>query len=127
MFVRFDDGSSAQWVVEAQWPIITSDTPPQGVRVNTLWFKSATRQTFILYQDASSTQWIEISGPSGQALISDTPPANAPQGAFWWSSASGALFVRYGSIWAQAIMPAAESPTIAMLLARIEALEARLT
>jgi len=45
--------------------VIVSDTPPVSPSSGDLWTDSTTMKMFIYYEDADSSQWVEVSGSSG--------------------------------------------------------------
>ncbi len=73
-YTYYDDGTSAQWVVlnrtgatGAQGPagadggsITISETAPLNPDTGDMWFDPSVLQTFIYYDDGSSSQWIRL-------------------------------------------------------------------
>lgn len=64
MYFRYDDGTSAQWVIanKVNSAIINSiyvgDVPPISAAIGALWFDSASLQTYLYYSDGNSVQWV---------------------------------------------------------------------
>ena len=91
-----------------------ADTPPPAAIPGDLWWESDSGALSILYNDGSSTQWVETGGTEvSQAyvdqqdlklkayidtkvsvLIADTPPVAKP-GDMWWEATTGSLYVYY--------------------------------
>lgn len=66
LFVWYDDGTSAQWVVAInaggsgiQGAIIVSDTPPANPTQGEAWFDSVSTRLFVWYEDPTSGQWVQ--------------------------------------------------------------------
>ena len=81
---------------------------------------------FVYYQDANSSQWVEIVGKTGAtgatgpaggvtASVSDAAPSNPASGQLWWNSSVNKLYIYYtdanSSQWVQATTPGATGPT----------------
>lgn len=67
MFVRYDDGTSAEWVstsavgggIKPSSPVHIGDTPPPHVPIGSLWWNSNTGVLYVLYDDGSNTPaWV---------------------------------------------------------------------
>jgi hypothetical protein len=66
-------GNSTWQEVIAAGGVIVSDTPPAAPVDDTIWFNSLTGDTYVRYNDGSSSQWVQINLPEapldGQAYI----------------------------------------------------------
>jgi hypothetical protein len=79
-YIYYNDGTSSQWVdINGQIPINTdlsdfsdttgllvpttiSDAAPSNPKEGDLWFNSTLLQTFIYYNDGTSSQWVQSTG-----------------------------------------------------------------
>lgn len=70
LFVWYDDGTSAQWVIAtagtSSASIFLGTTPPPTPAPGNLWFDPNSAQLFIWFDDGTSAQWvIANSAPTG--------------------------------------------------------------
>jgi hypothetical protein len=88
--------------------VIVSDTPPSSPSSGDLWTDSTTMKMFIYYEDADSSQWVEVSGSSGGGsgasgstgggsgvTMETTDPLitnNGTLGELWLNTTSGELY-----------------------------------
>jgi hypothetical protein len=87
--------------------VIVSDTPPSSPSSGDLWTDSTTMKMFIYYEDADSSQWVEVSGSSGGGsgasgstggsgvTMESTDPLitnNGTLGELWLNTTSGELY-----------------------------------
>jgi hypothetical protein len=59
-YARTYDGTVAQWIPVAAGGVLVGDAPPTGATANQLWWDSDSGDLFINYQDADSTQFVQI-------------------------------------------------------------------
>jgi hypothetical protein len=72
-----------------------SDAPPAGPLINgQLWWESDTGNTYVWYNDGTSTQWVQIAG-SGFALVwtGDLPPPSPVPTMLWFRTDKGRLYI----------------------------------
>jgi hypothetical protein len=71
------------WALAAQL-VIVSDAAPMPTSTQNLWWNSSTSNLFIRYDDGTSVQWVQISGPTG------SPGPQGPAGPVGAAGADGA-------------------------------------
>jgi hypothetical protein len=80
-------------------PCSISRNPPADARVGDLWFDPEIGRQFILYQDATSRQWVDTNpsgGSSAQGVyVGDVPPPDPIQGQCWFDTTIGNTFIYY--------------------------------
>ena len=78
----------------------------QVVQARDLWYNTNAGGLFVYYQDANSSQWVEIVGKTGAtgatgpaggvtASVSDAAPSNPASGQLWWNSSVNKLYIYY--------------------------------
>lgn len=77
--------------------VYMQELAPVGVAPGSLWYNVANGALFVLYDDGTSVQWVEIVAPPGNAMIytGDVPPDTARHGTLWLNSATGSMFSYY--------------------------------
>lgn len=81
MYFRYDDGTSAQWVIanKVNTAIINSiyvgDVPPISAAIGALWFDSASLQTYLYYSDGNSVQWVAANAFGSLTEVPGVPDA----------------------------------------------------
>ena len=101
LYVWYDDGTSAQWVIavpsagvetEPGTSVVVSATEPLDPAEGDLWWNTVSQSLFVF-----NAEWVEVSGSGGGAsvLVSLTPPVDPTEGDLWWDTDSGNLFVWY--------------------------------
>jgi hypothetical protein len=73
----------------------TSDTAPVSPQAGALWFKSDTAQTFIYYNDGTSSQWVEIGAVSQNTVADILTTTNATLAATQASIEIGVIMGAY--------------------------------
>ena len=110
-FVYYNDGTANQWVQSNPTgsggggggggaSVSTSDTAPSSPSDGDLWYNTSTSGLFVYYQDADSSQWVEVVGSAGastpaRVTTSDSAPSSPTAGDLWYDTADGGLFVYY--------------------------------
>lgn len=80
------DGTDVSW---ASAGFTISDTAPSGPSAGMAWFKSDTAQTFIYYNDGTSSQWVEVIGAQGPAGATGATGAKGDKGDTGATGAAG--------------------------------------
>lgn len=104
-YILHDDGSSTQWVPftpqgggQGSKEVYIGSTPPAGVPVESLWWDSELGRLFILYDDGTSTQWVDAS-PDGagekEVFTGAVPPVGVKPETIWWNSNDGCGYVLF--------------------------------
>lgn len=81
--------------------ITVSDTVPANPIPGGLWLDSTTGNTYIYYEDANTSQWIQTAGPelianrNSEFFIQTTPPASPVDGDIWYDSSEGFTYIYY--------------------------------
>ena len=136
-FVYYNDGTANQWVQSNPTgsggggggggaSVSTSDTAPSSPSDGDLWYNTSTSGLFVYYQDADSSQWVEVVGSSGadgadgastpaRVTTSDSAPSSPTAGDLWYDTDDGGLFVYYAdgssSQWVEIVGPAGADGT----------------
>ncbi len=58
-------GANPAWAAAAGGGLTVSDTAPAGAADSSLWFDSAGGQTYLRYNDGTSTQWVPVTNQPG--------------------------------------------------------------
>jgi hypothetical protein len=78
----------------------TAPTPPVD---GTLWFDTASVQTFIRYNDGTSSQWVPLNhvggGGGGTVFIGATAPPSPQPGTLWFNNTTGQMGIYYNNQW----------------------------
>ena len=117
------NGSDYDWVAQSGGgggaSVTTSDAAPSSPSAGDLWYNTNAGGLFVYYQDANSSQWVEVvgktgaTGPAGGATVSvsDAAPSSPTAGQLWWNSSVNKLYIYYtdanSSQWVQATTPGA--------------------
>ena len=118
------NGSDYAWVAQSGGggggaSVTTSDAAPSSPSDGDLWYNTSVGGLFVYYQDANSSQWVEVvgktgaTGPTGGASVSvsDAAPSSPSAGQLWWNSSVNKLYIYYtdanSSQWVQATTPGA--------------------
>ena len=120
------NGSDYAWVAQSGGggggaSVTTSDAAPSSPSDGDLWYNTNVGGLFVYYQDANSSQWVEVVGKTGATgatgaagtniSIGDAAPSNPTAGQLWWNSSTNKLYIRYqdanSSQWVQATTPGA--------------------
>jgi hypothetical protein len=72
--------------------IYTSTTPPVSPTSGDLWWDTDDGKLYVYYDDGTSEQWVDASGPS--VAVQDTAPTGY-QGQLWLDSTDGSMYVYY--------------------------------
>lgn len=81
--------------------ITVSDTAPETPIAGGLWLDSTTGNTYIYYEDADTSQWIQTAGPklisnrNSEFFIQTTPPSSPVDGDIWYDSSEGFTYIYY--------------------------------
>jgi len=84
--------------------ITVSDTLPANPIPGGLWLDSTTGNTYIYYEDANTSQWIQTAGPGLVALrnseffVASTAPSTPVSGDIWYDSSEGFTYIYYEDI-----------------------------
>ena len=127
------NGSDYDWVAQTGGgggggggaSVTTSDAAPSSPSDGDLWYNTSVGGLFVYYQDADSSQWVEIVGKTGATgatgaagtniSIGDAAPSNPTVGQLWWNSSTNKLYIRYqdadSTQWVQATTPGATGAT----------------
>ena len=118
------NGSDYDWVAQSSGgggggaSVTTSDAAPSSPSAGDLWYNTNAGGLFVYYQDANSSQWVEVVGKTGatgptNVSIGDAAPSSPSTGQFWWNSSANKLYIYYtdanSSQWVQATTPGAAS------------------
>tara|TARA_B100001939_G_scaffold28848_1_gene22894 strand:+ start:239 stop:3022 length:2784 start_codon:yes stop_codon:yes gene_type:complete len=117
------NGSDYDWVAQSSGggggaSVTTSDAAPSSPSAGDLWYNTSAGGLFVYYQDANSSQWVEVVGKTGatgptNVSIADVAPTSPSTGQFWWNSSTNKLYIYYtdanSSQWVQATTPGAAS------------------
>ena len=117
------NGSDYDWVAQSGGggggaSVTTSDAAPSSPSAGDLWYNTSAGGLFVYYQDANSSQWVEVVGKTGatgptNVSIADVAPTSPSTGQFWWNSSTNKLYIYYtdanSSQWVQATTPGAAS------------------
>ena len=117
------NGSDYDWVAQSGGggggaSVTTSDAAPSSPSAGDLWYNTNAGGLFVYYQDANSSQWVEVVGKTGatgptNVSIGDAAPSSPSTGQFWWNSSVNKLYIYYtdanSSQWVQATTPGAAS------------------
>lgn len=84
----------------AKAPVFTlADTPPASPKPGDLWYDSVGGQTYVWFNDGSSSQWVIVVNQNAlapaYATVSDTAPPGPTNGQFWFNSADSQLYMFY--------------------------------
>ena len=118
------NGSDYAWVAQSGGggggaSVSTSDTAPSSPSDGDLWYNTNVGGLFVYYQDANSSQWVEVVGKTGatgatggvSVSVSDAAPSSPSAGQLWWNSSVNKLYIYYtdanSSQWVQATTPGA--------------------
>ena len=71
---------------------VIDTTPPGSPVAGDMWWDSDDGKLFIYYNDGTSSQWVNASGPS--VAVQDTAPAGY-EGQLWLDSTDGSMYVYY--------------------------------
>ena len=119
------NGSDYDWVAQSGGggggaSVTTSDAAPSSPSAGDLWYNTSAGGLFVYYQDANSSQWVEVVGKTGATgatgvsavSISDAAPSSPSAGTLWWNSSVNKLYIYYtdanSSQWVQATTPGAD-------------------
>ena len=106
--------------------VTTSDSAPSSPSDGDLWYNTNLGGLFVYYQDANSSQWVEVVGKTGATgatgaaggatiSVSDAAPSSPTAGQLWWNSTANKLYIYYtdadSSQWVQATTPGAAGST----------------
>ena len=118
------NGSDYDWVAQSGGggggaSVTTSDAAPSSPSDGDLWYNTNAGGLFVYYQDANSSQWVEVVGKTGatgatggvSVSVSDAAPSSPSAGQLWWNSSVNKLYIYYtdanSSQWVQATTPGA--------------------
>lgn len=81
-------------------PCWVSATAPTQARTNDFWWDTTLGRLFILYNDGSSTQWVDASPDGGggqgkEVFTSPVPPVGVAPETIWWNSVDGTGYVLF--------------------------------
>ena len=118
------NGSDYDWVAQTGGgggggggaSVTTSDAAPSSPSDGDLWYNTSVGGLFVYYQDADSSQWVEIVGKTGATgatgaagtniSIGTSAPSSPSAGQLWWNSSVNKLYIYYtdanSSQWVQA-------------------------
>ena len=115
------NGSDYDWVAQSGGgggaSVTTSDAAPSSPSAGDLWYNTNAGGLFVYYQDANSSQWVEVVGKTGATgavggvtvSVSDAAPSSPSAGQLWWNSTTNKLYIYYtdanSSQWIQASTP----------------------
>ena len=99
------NGSDYDWVAQSGGgggaSVTTSDAAPSSPSAGDLWYNTNAGGLFVYYQDANSSQWVEVvgktgatgaTGPAGgDVSISDAAPSSPAARQLWWNSSVNKL------------------------------------
>ena len=122
------NGSDYDWVAQSGGggggaSVTTSDAAPSSPSAGDLWYNTNAGGLFVYYQDANSSQWVEVVGKTGATgaaggvtvSVSDAAPSSPSAGQLWWNSTANKLYIYYqdanSSQWVQATTPGATGAT----------------
>ena len=127
------NGSDYDWVAQSGGgggaSVTTSDAAPSSPSAGDLWYNTSAGGLFVYYQDANSSQWVEVVGKTGATgatgaagaagavtvSVSDAAPSSPSAGQLWWNSTANKLYIYYqdanSSQWVQATTPGATGAT----------------
>ena len=124
------NGSDYDWIAQSGGgggaSVTTSDAAPSSPTAGDLWYNTNAGGLFVYYQDANSSQWVEIVGKTGATgatgaaggvtvSVGTSAPSSPSAGQLWWNSAANKLYIYYtdanSSQWVQATTPGAAGPT----------------
>jgi hypothetical protein len=89
-----------------------------------MWFNSSNLGLYVLYNDGTSSQWVQTTSAPGAATMyaSETPPTNPTTNQLWFNSQSASMFVYYvdatGGQWVE-IVSIGAAPSVAALQAQV--------
>ena len=104
--------------------LTVSDVPPVGAPDGAMWFNSSNLGLYVLYNDGTSSQWVQTTSAPGAATMyaSETPPTDPTTNQLWFNSQSASMFVYYvdstGGQWVE-IVSIGAAPEITKLQAEI--------
>jgi hypothetical protein len=104
--------------------LTVSDVPPVGAPDGAMWFNSSNLGLYVLYNDGTSSQWVQTTSAPGAATMyaSETPPTNPTTNQLWFNSQSASMFVYYvdatGGQWVE-IVSIGAAPSVAALQAQV--------
>lgn len=84
--------------------ITVSDTAPANPIPGGLWLDSVSGNTYIYYEDADTSQWVQTSGPgfasfrNSEFFISSTAPVSPVDGDIWYDSSEGFTYIYYEDV-----------------------------
>jgi hypothetical protein len=77
--------------------VTVSGVPPVDAEENSLWFNTGNGGLYVLYNDGTSTQWVQTTSAPGAATMyaSEAPPADPTKNQLWFNSQTASMFVYY--------------------------------
>jgi hypothetical protein len=77
--------------------VTVSDVPPVDAEENSLWFNVSNGGLYVLYNDGTSSQWVQTTSAPGSATMysGSTPPSNPTKDQLWFNSGTASMFVYY--------------------------------
>jgi hypothetical protein len=77
--------------------VTVSAVPPVDAEENSLWFNTNNGGLYVLYNDGTSTQWVQMTSAPGAATMyaSEAPPADPTKNQLWFNSQTASMFVYY--------------------------------
>jgi hypothetical protein len=108
--------------------VTVSAVPPVDAEENSLWFNTGNGGLYVLYNDGTSSQWVQTTSAPGAATMyaSETPPADPTKNQLWFNSGTASMFVYYldstGGQWVE-IVSIGAAPEITQLQTEIATLK----
>jgi hypothetical protein len=108
--------------------VTVSAVPPVDAEENSLWFNTGNGGLYVLYNDGSSSQWVQTTSAPGSATMytGELPPTNPTKDQLWFNSQTASMFVFYvdstGGQWVE-IVSIGASPEIKQLQDQISDLK----
>jgi hypothetical protein len=77
--------------------VTVSAVPPVDAEENSLWFNTGNGGLYVLYNDGTSSQWVQTTSAPGAATMyaSETPPTDPTKNQLWFNSQTASMFVYY--------------------------------
>lgn len=104
--------------------VTVADVPPVDAPDNSLWFNTSNGGLYVLYNDGTSSQWVQTTSAPAAATIytSEAPPADPTKNQLWFNSQTASMFVFYvdatSSQWVEVVSIGA-APELAQLKSEV--------
>ncbi|MEL0099312.1 MAG: polymer-forming cytoskeletal protein, partial [Opitutae bacterium] len=96
LIIDATDGQLKAVLWEALPSVAVASAAPSTPSNGHLWFDTDTGQTFIYYDDGTSTQWVEVGAVGEFAMTTaSAAPSNPSNGDMWFDTTNGKTFVYY--------------------------------